>query len=40
LTERDLASLADELVYAAKSGGRDCIRQKALGLQPTFFAAA
>jgi diguanylate cyclase (GGDEF)-like protein len=40
LSERDLAALADELVYAAKSGGRDCIRQKVMGLQSALFAAA
>jgi diguanylate cyclase (GGDEF)-like protein len=38
-TARDLASLADELVYAAKSGGRDCIRQKVLGVHENLFAA-
>jgi diguanylate cyclase (GGDEF)-like protein len=40
LTERDLASLADELVYAAKSAGRDCIKQKVMGRPANILAAA
>jgi PleD family two-component response regulator len=39
-TMRDLTGLADRLMYAAKSDGRDCIRQQRLSRGGTVQALA